>query len=314
MLRKIFKATAIALMIATIAVTVGYMKSRRQLLGILDEDSQIAQTAKGRIQYSLRGTQGPVVLFSHGTPGGFNHSPFFSARGFEAYRILTPSRPGYMDTPLQVGRTPAEQAAAFAALLDELGIARVVVMSVSGGGPAALAFAEMYPERTLALVALESLSQRTSEPLEIPIAMQSDFLFWAGVNLAIRMGGEMGAAGIFPEEDQQRIRNSPDGRERANAWLWATWPAAARVVGWRNDSQQFMQLALRPEHIQAPTLVLHGTADEAASYASAVRLSETIPNAHLHTVYGASHAMLITHKDELNELIAEFLREVLAEK
>ena len=45
----------------------------------------------------------------------------------EGYRVLTPSRPGYLRTPLEVGKTAAEQARAFSALLDTIGIKGVIV-------------------------------------------------------------------------------------------------------------------------------------------------------------------------------------------
>ena len=90
----------------------------------------------------------------HGTPGGYDQSPEEAT-----YRMIAPSRPGYLKTPIEVGRTPQEQADAYAALLDALGIdEKVFVMGASGGGPSAYAFAAAYPERTLGLIQLEAMS------------------------------------------------------------------------------------------------------------------------------------------------------------
>lgn len=313
MLRKILKGLGIFLIVVVVGISAVYLVSRHRILNQLEAAGHMAQTSAGPIQYGLIGKAGPVILFAHGTPGGFDHTPFFSASGFEGYRVLTPSRPGYMATPLDVGKTPEEQAKAYAALLDALRIDEVVVIGVSGGGPSAIAFAAMYPQRTLALIGLEALSQPSSKPLDIPSWMRSDFLFWTGISLATELGGGRAVVGMFDPADAERIETSPDGLERIHNWLWAAWPISLRLAGWRNDSEQFMRLALPIRKVTAPTLILSGTADEEAPYEDAERLAAAIPGSRLYTVEGANHAMLLTHKDELNAVINEFLRHVLPE-
>jgi pimeloyl-ACP methyl ester carboxylesterase len=312
MLRKILKGLGILSIAAVIGISVVYFISRHEILNELETAGLIAETSVGPVQYALIGDSGPVILFAHGTPGGFNHTPFFSSFGLEGYRLLTPSRPGYMGTPLDAGRTPEEQAKAYAALLDELNIEKVVVIGVSGGGPSAISFAAMYPQRTLALIGLEALSQPYSEPLDIPLAMKSDFLFWVGASIATKLGGGKAMLGLFDPEDAERIERSRDGLERVHNWLWATWPVASRLTGWRNDSEQFMKFSLPVRQVEAPTLILNGTTDEAAIYEDAEKLATEIPGARLYSVEGANHAMLITHKDELNDVINEFLRDALS--
>jgi pimeloyl-ACP methyl ester carboxylesterase len=83
------------------------------------------------MEYVLKGDHGPIMLFLHGAPGGYDAAPDAG----ENFRLLAPSRPGYLSTPLETGRTPAEQARAYAALLDALEIREpVLVMAPSGGG------------------------------------------------------------------------------------------------------------------------------------------------------------------------------------
>ena len=50
------------------------------------------------------------------------------------FRVIVPSRPGYLRTPLTSGRTPGEQATLIAALLDTLGIERGALYAYSQGG------------------------------------------------------------------------------------------------------------------------------------------------------------------------------------
>lgn len=307
MIRKILKVLGIVLTLLALGVSLTYFISRNQLLDQLEAESQIVQTSAGPVQYALTGDVGPVILFLHGTPGGFDHTPFFTTAGLEDYRLLTPSRPGYLATPLEVGRTPAEQARAYAALLDALGIKEVIVWGVSGGGPSAITFAAMYPQRTRALVGLEILSQPYTEPLEIPAVMKSDFVSWLLLSLVTNIGGGKAALGMLPQDDAESIITSPDGLERVQKWLWGIWPVSQRLAGWLNDSEQFMTMSLPVQQITAPTLILNGTADEAVSYESAAKLAALIPGARLYTVEGGNHAMLLYHKETLNDEINAFL-------
>ena len=306
-MKKFLKYSGAVVGAVMACIAISYQFSRHAILARMEEGSRTAKTAVGPIQYSLIGETGPYILFAHGTPGGFHHTPFFTPAGIAGYRLLTPSRAGYMATSLDTGKTPEEQARAYAALLDELNIDQVSVLGVSGGGPSAIAFAALYPERTRALIGLEILSESKPEPLDIPIPMRSDFLFWCGIELATKLGNGKGLLEMFPERDAQEILGSPDGLARIREWLWAAWPVSSKMEGWRNDSEQFMHLNLPIDKVQVPTLILHGTDDQSAPYDAAKRLASRIPDARLHTVEGGNHAMILSHKDELHGEIRGFL-------
>ena len=104
------------------------------------------------MEYSKKG-KAPYVLGIHGTPGTHDGltgmMDHYLDKGFG---IISPSRPGYSRTPLLSGRTPAEAADCFAALLDVLEVDKVVVFGASGGGPSALQFAARHPNRIHALL------------------------------------------------------------------------------------------------------------------------------------------------------------------
>ena len=57
------------------------------------------------------------------------------------YRIITPSRFGYLGSPLPEKPTTAAQADAFVSLFDALGIAQVPVLAFSAGSTSAVQFA-----------------------------------------------------------------------------------------------------------------------------------------------------------------------------
>ena len=96
----------------------------------LKANSETVETSLGSVEYTLKGNNGPVLLFIHGTPGGYDQT----TEATDKFRVLTPSRPGYLRTSILLGKTPLQQAKVFKALLEALGIDKVIVMGTSGGG------------------------------------------------------------------------------------------------------------------------------------------------------------------------------------
>jgi pimeloyl-ACP methyl ester carboxylesterase len=96
----------------------------------LKANSETVETSLGFVEYTLKGSNGPDLLFIHGTPGGYDQT----TEATDKFRVLTPSRPGYLRTSILLGKTPLQQAKVFKALLEALGIDKVIVMGTSGGG------------------------------------------------------------------------------------------------------------------------------------------------------------------------------------
>lgn len=85
---------------------------------------------------------------SHGTVhGGVDQCRAAIDFAGSDFRLLSVSRPGFLGTPLESGKSLDEQADLFAAVLDELGIDKVAVFSISAGGLAAYTFAARHPDR-----------------------------------------------------------------------------------------------------------------------------------------------------------------------
>ncbi|MGH2605017.1 MAG: alpha/beta fold hydrolase, partial [Anaerolineales bacterium] len=93
----------------------------------------IANTAKGPIEYRFEG-RGPTVMVLNG--GHCSRETRLSHENLttEGFSVLTPSRPGYDDTPPDGGRTAQEAADLLAALLDSLQILVVDVVGISAAG------------------------------------------------------------------------------------------------------------------------------------------------------------------------------------
>ena len=130
----------------------GFISWRRRVLTQVLRGGEIAETAQGPVEFAIVGT-GPVILQLHGGASGYDQTLALSSDLREAgFTVLTPSRPGYLRTPLTAGATPEQAVDALASLLDILSIKTVGVMGTSGGGPTALQLALRHPERLWGLV------------------------------------------------------------------------------------------------------------------------------------------------------------------
>ena len=120
--------------------------------------TKIAKLEKRNIEYTSKG-DGPVILNLHGghsnSQENFGYQPLLDA----GYSILTPSRPGYGRTDVEIGKTAAQTAASLIKLLDHLEIDQVYLIGVSAGGPTAIYLAANYPSRIKKLV-LESAASK----------------------------------------------------------------------------------------------------------------------------------------------------------
>ena len=307
MIKKMAYGLLVLLILGTGLVLVSYSNFSEERLTAIKTGSKILDTAAGPMEYQQIGNNGPVLLLLHGTPGGYDQ-----AIPIEGMRVLAPSRPGYLRTPLDTGRTPQEQADAYAALMDSLGIDQVIVMGASGGGPSAIAFAVRHPKRTVALIALEAVSQTLSLEeltIEMPFFMSSDFYMWAALSaMKTLMGPEEIVELVVPNPENQRlILDDPAKLKRIESLMWSSWPMSLRQLGDANDLTQFADIDLNASAISVPTLIIHGTEDINVEYTQSIALAEQIPGAILHTVEGADHMMPFSHSEEMTAAIEEFL-------
>ena len=280
-------------------------------------DSHIAETAVGPIEYAMTG-RGPAVLVIHGCPGGYDQGLIAAklARN-EEFTFISPSRPGYLRTPLEVGLTPENQADAYAALLDNLGIAKAAIVGVSGGGPSALQFALRYPERCWGVVTVCAIARRLTER---EIAKCRSFLRRMGCTLDLGWQVVRAAAALLGREISRVIRcivskSGGDGGTDRHETLDLIFSLARgfgmislRKIGLQNDMEQLTSM---PEYdlgrISAPALVMHGSADELVSFSHARLIAKKVSNAVLVKVKGGGHLFFATHKEKVVPVVIQFL-------
>ena len=292
-------------------------------LDALNAASEVIETSRGPVEFARHGAA-PYVLLFHGTPQG--HHASFIGEPFEqaGFGVITPSRPGYLRTPLRTGRTPAEQADAAAALLDALEIDHVAVYGISGGGPSSIEFAARHPDRTKALI-LEVAIAQTYAPqvseLTVALAM-NPVTFWIQGQL-LRLAPRLAVAQMVKMESTL----DPANRKRITEDIIAS-PEKLQLMlrlvdgpsfsslraGFDNDMKQFAAIDQLPlADVQCPALVVHGTHDGDVPYSHAEHAAREIPNAKLFTVEQGWH--LLSLSDGENAYLQaeiDFLREHLA--
>lgn len=245
--------------------------------------STVVATACGLMEVAIEGAGRPILVV-HGTPGGYDQG-LAAGRLLDlaTFRIIAPSRPGYLRTPLETGRTPAAQADAVAALLDCLALPQVAVVALSAGGPLALELALRHPQRVSRLVLWQAVTQRVA-PADLdmtPGGPVPDFSVWLVRVLLGQLPGLLLGPGLHHPRLAARV-----------------WPVAAgalplthRLRGVINDIRQLAKLPDYPLcEISVPTLVVHGTDDSAVPVKHALHAAASIPGAKLVTAAGGDHA------------------------
>ncbi|WP_306205771.1 alpha/beta fold hydrolase [Actinoplanes sp. RD1] len=246
---------------------------RRELLPGIALDLRTAETVRGPIEYDLSGTGGPVVLSVHAGLGGADQGRLFASR-LTGFRILSPSRPGYLGTPLGSGRrTVEEQADLLVALLDALGIERAGVFAASAGSPVAYMLAARHPDRVWGLVSVGgvSLADPDASPssrgrtLFLNLFGQKLAKLTATVSLETIVRGTLDETSTFTEEQKAQrvayILGTPGVRDFFAASFATTFPYEKRLPGTANDARQRRTLSIPFERIRAPALIVHGTRD-----------------------------------------------------
>lgn len=306
---KALKWLSILLLIAAIVIGLYYRSDSAERIDALKTGGTLITTDAGVIEYELVGSgEGDVLLFFHGTPGGYDQG----IGAIPGAQVLTLSRPGYLGTPLATGATPTAQANAANALLDALDIGKVTVMGASGGGPAAYTFARQFPERTVGLIAMEAISQSVpADELGLP---GSDLAFWLMIQSLVLTQDDAGVVEQIARNpsDRARLAEQPERQREVAGMIWSMWPPSMRKEGFDNDFTQFQNLNLELSSIQVPTLIIHGTKDQSVPYSHAEYAASQIPGATLHTIEGAGHMMPFAHEEEVTGAVNDFLEKIAA--
>ena len=261
------------------------------------------QTPYGSVQYAEHG-QGPPLLFSHPLVGGFDVGLGCADTWVgDAFRVIAPSRFGYLGSSLPPSAMPADQADAYALLLDKLGIERAAMVGFSAGGPSVIQFALRHPDRTAGLVligsALPGKVGRPPRPVEQ--LLFTDPVFWTlKAYLPTLFLRCLGMPNGFRPTPEQRF-----GILESEESLFPIHPRKQGVMYDSFVSNPDVQ-GYPLEEISVPTLIINARDDGLSAFQNAVRAAERIPGAELLAIDQGGH-MLLGSETLIGQEVARFL-------
>lgn len=290
-------------------VIVRFQDWKKTRLAQLDAGSKVVGTSRGPVEYAERGS-GPPVLICHGAPGGYDQALVLgSALADAGFRVIAPSRPGFLRTPLTTGLLFEDQADALAALLDQIGVQRVAVLGFSTGAQVAARLAARHPDRVSALVLVSPVTipyvrDPAREPRRLlPEAALFDLTGDMGAWLAVREAVRNPAAllDLLLERDTtlgpdrraavaDAVLADPAQSAFFRGFIDALAPLSPRESGTRNDL--LLVRALDPVgygNITAPTLLVIGADDPGRAWINPQPITDLLPHATVRIVPGAGH-------------------------
>jgi pimeloyl-ACP methyl ester carboxylesterase len=275
------------------------------------EGARAATTSFGPIEFAETGS-GMPLLSIHGAGGGFDQG-ILNAKELvgDAYRIIAPSRFGYLGTPIPADPSPATQADAHAALLDHLKVDRTVAVGISAGARSAIEFSLRHPERVSALILIVPATYAPANPVAVESSRASRFAFWlvnAGADFAWWVTEKLAPSvlirflGVPPEV----VAKAPKAdQDRVRQIVRSVQPLSRRFPGINIDSNPAL-IRLPLEKIRSPTLVIAARDDLFNTLPAAEFAAANIPNAKL-IIYDTGGHLLVGRDAEVRSSIADFL-------
>jgi pimeloyl-ACP methyl ester carboxylesterase len=271
--------------------------------------TQRLPTRFGTVEYAERG-EGLPILNCHGVLGCHADGvegwwPNLLGEGF---RVISPSRFGYFGSTLQPTATPADQADAYALLLDHLGIDRAAIIGYSAASASVLEFALRHPDRAIVLILANArLGGSTPSKLLKPIlsgVYGSDWLFWVYRSLLPSVYGRM--VGV-----PKGYQPTPGELETIRAVSEMQFPLRPRKAGALFDGFVSNLVADRfpLERLPVPTLIVSAVDDHWAPYRYAATAADRIPGAKLVTIDHGGH-LFLSHDAQVRTAIAGFIASV----
>ncbi len=288
----------------------GYWRHINQQYQRIQDKTKILASPYGDIEYS-EGGNGPHVLISHGSGGGFDQGELIAQAVLnQQFHCITPSRFGYLQSTYQPGSTFDYQAHAYAALLDHLGIEKLAVIALSHGGPSALLFAVLYPERISSLtlisagvtnIASENQKQAHRQGTLLTKIYKHDWIYWTATKIFKNQFMQlMGAT------DQVIKELTNQQKQLLNRLLDEMNPASPRYNGAIFDNQAHLP-GIRITAIKTPTLIIHAKDDTLQRHHNAEYAASKIQDSKLVSYERGGHVLLAVQQAIIQKLVQEHI-------
>ncbi len=285
-------------------------RARARLVG----RSETIETSFGTLEYAVLGEGEPIVVV-HGAAGGFDQGiDMTGAVAGRGYRLIAPSRFGYLRSTSRGPLTTAMQADVYVELLDHLGIAKIDVASISAGEWSSLQFAIRHPERVRAIVLLVPADYLPAGMsihggAVVRAMLNFDFIAWAALKLMPVMPGGMSRMMLGTDSAVLRAAD-PAEKARVRQVLEHLLPVGPRVAGMNFDvvtARTREPYAI--EKITCPVLAISAEDDRFGTASRARSIAASVSNGRAIIFPTGGHALVGHYPDALRETVA-FLRSV----
>lgn len=264
-------------------------------------DAGVKERIAGGLRWSYREVdgKGPALLFLHAFPlQKAMWEPALASLAGER-RAVAVDLPGFGGSAPWPGEPSLEAyAGGLVALLDALGLEKVVPCGLSMGGYLTLALWRRYRERIAGMVLADTRAGADSDQ-----AREGRRTLMARV----REEGPRAAADQFlPNLVGPTTRaRQPQLLSRLEGWILANSPegivAALEAMASRPDSTHLLG------SINVPALVVVGEEDSLTTPAEAEQLAAAIPGARLARIAQAGHLSAVEQPEAFNQALADFL-------
>lgn len=249
--------------------------------------------------YAEAGT-GPALVLLHGLGSGARSWKHQLADLSRDFRVIAWDAPGYGgSTPVAPEQPDAsDYAAALARLLDALAVDRLDLVGHSLGTVTALRFAREHPDRVRSLTLASPSSGHArlgaDEQRRLRDARFCDLEALGPSGMAQKRGPRLLSAASTPAQVQAVIETMalirPDGYRQA-VWMLSTADTAA-------------DLARLPAKM--PVQIVYGDADVVTTPQSIADVARARPDAPLHAIAGAGHAVYLEQPQRFNAIVQEW--------
>ncbi len=197
-----------------------------------------------------------------------------------------------------------------ATVLDAVGVSSACLLGLSFGGPVAIRFATLYPERAWALILTATLARfdlshvGLNRTLLIPVARLAT-RFVPQV-LARPLADVWGRWGIW-------VYDPSAGNERVIDYELDAPARVPAVVGnARLNTFRGYDLRAELERIEQPALVIAGAADSYTPPEWLHEIAQLLPDSELVEIPRGGHLSLISHAEVFNQVVLDWLAELEA--
>ena len=255
---------------------------------------------------------GRPVLVHNGTPNSRHlYAPAAADAAARGLRLIGYDRPGYGGSTPQPGRTVADCAADVRAICAELGIDRLAMWGISGGGPHVLACAALLPDLVTAAASLASLAPAKAEGLDWFEGMGQE-----NVDDFRLLASDPEAARAKLESDREAIlaASASEQAELVKTLLTPTDAAALTgelaeylaytgreglapgAQGWWDDGALARPWGFELSAIRIPVLLMHGRQDQFVPFGHGQWLAARIPGVDARLLDDDGHLTLLTNR------------------